>query len=72
MALVLGCTYGTLTAYAAIALVKGEMTEEGNKFEAGSLGSYEVIKTQDGGTKVLLGPPFKFEPSNIDEWKTVY
>lgn len=64
---------GTLTAHAAISLVKGEITgAEGDKFAAGSLGSYEVIKTQDGGTEVLLGPPFKFEPSNIDEWKSVY
>lgn len=64
---------GSLAAHASIALVKGEITgAEGNKFEAGSLGSYEVVKAQDGGTEVLLGPPFKFEPANIDEWKTVY
>lgn len=26
----------------------------------------------DGGTEVILGPPFKFDPSNTEEWKTVY
>lgn len=64
---------GSLAAHASIALVKGDMTGAvGNTFEAGTLGSYEVIATADGGSEVLLGPPFKFEPSNIDEWKSVY
>jgi rhamnose transport system substrate-binding protein len=64
---------GGLAAYASIALVKGDITgAQGNKFEAGALGSYEVITAQDGGTEVLLGAPFKFEPANIDEWKSVY
>ncbi|MDF2868599.1 MAG: rhaS [Anaerocolumna sp.] len=64
---------GGLAAYASIALVKGDITgAQGNKFEAGALGSYEVISAQDGGTEVLLGAPFKFEPANIDEWKSVY
>lgn len=64
---------GGLGAYASIALVKGEITgAAGNKFDAGALGSYEVIEAADGGTEVLLGAPFKFEPANIDEWKSVY
>lgn len=64
---------GSLTAYASIALVKGEITgAEGDKFEAGSLGSFVVIKAADGGTEVLLGAPFKFDPENIGEWKSVY
>ena len=64
---------GSLTAHAALALVEGTITgAEGNTFTAGTLGEYTIIKAQDGGTEVLLGAPFKFEPSNIDEWKTVY
>lgn len=64
---------GGLAAYASIALVKGDITgAAGDKFEAGTLGSYEVISAADGGTEVLLGAPFKFEPDNIDEWKSVY
>jgi rhamnose transport system substrate-binding protein len=64
---------GGLAAHAAIALVKGEITGvAGDKFEAGALGSYEIISAADGGTEVLLGAPFKFDTDNIDEWKTVY
>ncbi len=64
---------GGLAAYASISLVKGEITgAAGDKFEAGTLGSYEVISAADGGTEVLLGAPFKFDPENIDEWKSVY
>ncbi len=64
---------GGLAAYASIALVKGDITGgAGNKFEAGTLGSYEVISAADGGTEVLLGAPFKFDPDNINEWKSVY
>ena len=64
---------GGLAAYASMALVKGDITgAAGDKFEAGTLGSYEVISAADGGTEVLLGAPFKFDPDNIDEWKSVY
>lgn len=64
---------GYLAGYAAAALVKGDITgAAGDKFEAGKLGSYEVISSDDGGTQVLLGAPFKFDSSNIAEWKTVY
>ena len=64
---------GYLTAYAATALVDGDMTgAAGDSFSAGRLGDFEVVTAGDGGTEILLGAPFKFEPSNIDEWKTVY
>ena len=32
----------------------------------------KVTVASDGGTEVILGSPFKFDPSNIDEWKDVY
>jgi rhamnose transport system substrate-binding protein len=64
---------GSLAAYASMALVKGDITgAEGDTFEAGSLGTFEAIKAADGGTEVLLGAPFKFDPENIAEWKSVY
>lgn len=64
---------GSLAAYTSIALVKGEITGAANeKFKAGSLGEYTIVKAGDGGTEIILGPPFKFDPSNINEWKTVY
>ncbi|MGE0074928.1 MAG: rhamnose ABC transporter substrate-binding protein [Sphaerochaetaceae bacterium] len=64
---------GYLSAYAATAVSSGKITGAvGNSFSAGKLGNFTVTAASDGGTEVLLGPPFKFEPSNIAEWKTVY
>ncbi|QKJ20664.1 rhamnose ABC transporter substrate-binding protein [Microbacterium hominis] len=56
---------GYLAAYAAQALITGEITgEEGDEFEAGKLGSYEV--GADGA--VLLGDPFVFDTANIGDF----
>lgn len=64
---------GQLGAYTAIAMVQGDITgAAGESFTAGDMGGYEIVQASDGGTEVILGPPFKFEPSNIDEWKSVY
>ncbi|HOV94055.1 MAG TPA: rhamnose ABC transporter substrate-binding protein [Spirochaetales bacterium] len=64
---------GYLGAYVATALVNGKITGAvGEKFSAGRLGNYTITKAPDGGTEVLLGPPFKFDKSNIAEWKNVY
>lgn len=63
---------GTLGAYTAIGLVDGTITgAAGEKFTAGKLGEKEIISVDDG-TEVLLGDPFKFDPANIAEWKSVY
>lgn len=63
---------GYLAGCAAVALVKGDITgKEGDEFTAGRLGKRNVITIEDG-TEIMLGSPFKFEPSNIDEWKEVY
>ena len=57
---------GYLAAYAADALVKGDITgKEGDKFKAGKLGEFTV--GEDG--VVLLGDPFKFNKENIDQFK---
>lgn len=64
---------GSLGAYTSIALVNGTITgKAGETFTAGQMGDYEVIEASDGGTEIILGPPFKFDSSNIDEWKSVY
>ena len=64
---------GYLGAYVATALVNGKITGAvGEKFSAGRLGNYTITKAPDGGTEVLLGPPFKFDKSNLAEWKNVY
>jgi rhamnose transport system substrate-binding protein len=56
---------GYLAAYAAAALVNGDITgEEGETFEAGDLGEYTVGADQT----VLLGEPYVFNADNIDEF----
>ena len=56
---------GYLTAYAANALVSGEITgAEGDTFEAGDLGEYTV--GADG--VVLLGEPYRFNADNIGDF----
>lgn len=56
---------GYLTAYAANALVNGDITgAEGDTFEAGKLGEYTVGK--DG--VVLLGDPYRFNADNISDF----
>lgn len=64
---------GYLSAFTATALNEGEITgAAGETFEAGRLGEFEIVEAGDGGTEILLGAPFRFDPDNIDEWKDVY
>lgn len=56
---------GYLAAYAAKALIEGEITgEEGDTFEAGKLGDYEV----GPDATVLLGDPYVFDAENIGDF----
>ncbi|APZ33244.1 rhamnose ABC transporter substrate-binding protein [Microbacterium aurum] len=56
---------GYLSAYAAAALIKGEITgKEGDTFEAGKLGSYTV----GADATVLLGDPYVFNKDNIGDF----
>ena len=56
---------GYLATYAAAALANGDITgEEGDSFEAGDLGEFEV--GADG--VVLLGEPFTFNADNIGDF----
>src|SRR3954471_18804817 len=56
---------GTLAAYAAKALVDGDIKgDNGDTFDAGDLGSFTV----DADHTVLLGEPFKFNADNIDQF----
>ncbi len=56
---------GTLSAYAAAALIKGDITgAEGDSFDAGDLGSFTVGADQT----VLLGDPYRFNADNIDDF----
>jgi rhamnose transport system substrate-binding protein len=56
---------GYLAAFAAKALIEGEISgEEGDTFEAGKLGEYEV----GADATVLLGDPYVFDAENIDDF----
>lgn len=58
-------------AYAVRDLVDGKTGALGEKFDLGDLGEIEVVEDGDG-TQIMLGDPFKFDASNIAEWKDVY
>ncbi|RYU13718.1 rhamnose ABC transporter substrate-binding protein [Nocardioides iriomotensis] len=56
---------GALATYAADALATGEINgDPGDKFQAGDLGEYTV----EEDNSVLLGDPFVFDESNIDDF----
>ncbi len=56
---------GTLAAYAAKAMVDGDISgKEGDSFSAGDLGDFTIGK--DGA--VLLGDPYVFDADNIDDF----
>ncbi|MDR1446960.1 MAG: rhamnose ABC transporter substrate-binding protein, partial [Treponema sp.] len=64
---------GYLGSYVATGLTTGKITgKQGETFSAGRLGEYTISQAPDGGTEVLLGPPFKFDKANISDWKSVY
>ncbi len=64
---------GKLAGYASIALVNGVITgAEGEGFTAPDGTAYEITAASDGGTEIILGPPYEFNPDNIEEWKSVY
>lgn len=63
---------GELAGYTAEALVNGTITGAvGDTLTAGELGEMAVVEDGDG-TQIMLGDPYKFEASNIAEWKDVY
>ena len=64
---------GRLAAYTSIAIVNGVITgAEGDSFTSPEGTTYEVTAASDGGTEIILGPPYGFNPENIEEWKSVY
>jgi rhamnose transport system substrate-binding protein len=64
---------GSTAAYTLIALVQGEITgASGDSFTAGNGKEYKVVDAADGGTEIIIGPPFQFTPENIEEWAAIY
>ena len=57
---------GYLAGYAVAAIASGDIKGKvGEKFKAGKLGSYTIIKGPDGRPQVILGPPFVFDKTNV-------
>ncbi len=54
---------GYLTLHAGVALAKGTLKRGARTLQAGSLGTFEIA-----GDNILLGKPFIFNRSNIDEF----
>lgn len=66
---------GELAAYTAMALVAGDITGAADEtFEAGEMENspYTIVEASDGGTEIILGEPFEFNPDNIAEWADVF
>ncbi len=64
---------GTLSAYATMALVAGEITGALDEtFTAGALGDYTITEADDGGTEIVLGLPLEFNPENVSEYAKLY
>lgn len=66
---------GRLGAYTSIALVDEAITgAAGETFAAGDMENspYTITEADDGGTEIILGAPFKFDSSNIEEWASIY
>lgn len=64
---------GTLSAYATMALVSGDITGALDEtFTAGDLGDYTITTADDGGTEIVLGLPLQFNSENIEEMAKLY
>ncbi len=60
---------GYLAGYAVSAIADGKITGKvGQKFTAGKLGRYTIIKGADGKPQVILGPPFVFNKKNVGKF----
>ena len=63
---------GKVAAYTLLEMVNNGLTGAvGEKFTAGGT-EYTVTEAGDGGTEIIIGPPFQFDATNIADWKTVY
>lgn len=64
---------GYLAGHTIHSLSTGAITgAEGESFTAGSLGERIIVPDKEGGTEIILGAPYKFDYTNISEWKNIY
>jgi rhamnose transport system substrate-binding protein len=60
---------GYLAGYAVAHLASGDIKGKiGEKFNAGKLGNYKIVKGPDKRPQVILGPPFVFDKKNVDKF----
>ena len=60
---------GYLAGYAVSAIADGKITGKvGQKFTAGKLGKYTIIKGADKKPQVILGPPYVFNKKNVGKF----
>jgi rhamnose transport system substrate-binding protein len=63
---------GNMATYVTRALITGEITGEvGETLDVPGFGEREIIDSGNG-PEILMGPPFVFDASNIEEWAQVY
>ena len=65
---------GKLTAYAAIALVNGEISgEAGEILPIVGMGEYVITLDSFGGSEIVIqAEPIRFDESNIGHWRDIY
>lgn len=64
---------GYISAYACNALVRGEITgAAGEIVNAGIHGDKRITESADGGTEIVMGNPFMFDPGNISVWREIF
>ena len=64
---------GKLSAYATMALVKGDITGAVDEtFTAGDMGEFKITTADDEGTEIVLGEPLQFTPENVADYAKLY
>jgi len=64
---------GYVSTYMAYALLTGASKGDlGDVIDCGRMGRMEITQAADGGKEIVLGAPFVFDASNIDDWYQVY
>ncbi len=63
---------GNCAVYMIKAIIDGKVGAEGTSFKADNGKDYTISKGDPAEKQIIVGPPFKFEGSNIAEWAGVY
>lgn len=64
---------GYVAAYAADALVRGEITGAvGEVLSAGERGILKTTLAADGGSEIVVGNPYMFDASNVAVWEEIF